>query len=661
MADEQSHYVELSGNPIRFEPISRQTNVFYDEVKRQVFAVRSGGAFGVVVKGPDEKTSTTFRMEDKGPVVCIKFSSDLRILAVQRSQRTVEFINFHSGNADSSEYSQTCKGKNTKLIGFNWISGSEIIFITDHGLELYQVTAEKKMLRSVKTISISINWFTFMVDSSLLLVSSSTLGNVLTPIHFKQPANIVKLPKFEVDLPQVPKPPKLCLLERDVTIAILYSVIYVVVLRHQPRGPSNKGAEIVLYQLQRESPAKKTDVLRLNMMSGRFAVNVVDNLVVVHHQASKTSMVFDVGLPPSETDSYCSYHHPVLAPLPIKPVKLKVAGIPTQTGLEMREVGVELYSPNWVVFQPNIVIDAKLGCLWHISLRLDALVPMIPDKCRLVDFLLLRRDSKKVILYVLQTALVPGQHCNLATIAKIFNKLNEVYRAYLVEHHALTGEEAATPKSQPPPRVPAGSRVVIDQSDMYTHVLTPVAERKDCNHKFLVAVLVEYIRSLNQYQISVQHFLYELVINTLVHHNCFYQLHQFLQYHVLSDSKPIACLLLSLESCYPPAYQLALDMLKRLTTANEEIIEVLLSKNQILAALRFLRSVGGADNASSRKFLEAAVGASDDMLFYTVFKFFEQRNLRLRANPMFVPGEHCEKYVQLFEQKFGYESFTPVQ
>ncbi|XP_041484541.1 regulator of MON1-CCZ1 complex-like isoform X1 [Lytechinus variegatus] len=664
MAEDQSHYVELSGNPIRFEPISRQTNVFYDEVKRQVFAVRSGGAFGVVVKGPDEKTSTTFRMEDKGPVISIKFSSDLRILAVQRSQRTVEFINFHTGSADTSEYSQMCKGKNTKIIGFNWVSGNEIVFITDHGLELYQVTAEKKTLRSMKNVSISINWFTFMNESALLLVSSSTLGNVLTPIHCKT-GNISKLPKFEVDLPVVPKPPKLCLLERDVTIAILYSVIYVVVLRHQPRGPSNQGAEIVLYQLQRESPAKKTDVLRLNM-SGRFAVNVVDNLVVVHHQASKTSMVFDIGLTPNETDNYCNYHHPVLAPLPIKPVKLKVAGIPTQTGLEMREVGVELYSPNWVVFQPNIVIDAKLGCLWHISLRLDALVPMIPDKCRLIDFLLLRRESKKVILYVLQTALVPGQHCNLATIAKIFNKLNEVYRSYLAERHALHVEETSSPKnSQSAARVSLGTRVVIEQSDMYTHVLTPVAERKarmkDSNHKFLVAVLVEYIRSLNQYQIPVQHFLYELVINTLVHHNCFYQLHQFLQYHVLSDSKPIACLLLSLESCYPPAYQLALDMLKRLTTANEEIIEVLLSKNQILAALRFLRSVGGAENASSRKFLEAALNADDDMLFYTVFKFFEQRNLRMRGNPLFAPGEHCEKFVHVFEQKFGYESFVPIQ
>ena len=77
---------------------------------------------------------------------------------------------------------------------------------------------------------------------------------------------------------------------------------------------------------------------------------------------------------------------------------------------------------------------------------------------------------------------------------------------------------------------------------------------------------------------------------------------------------------------------------QRVTTANEEIVEVLLSKNQLLSALRFLRSVGGADNASGRKFLEAAKNADDRMLFFTVYKFFEQRNIRLRGNPQFMPG-----------------------
>lgn len=118
---------------------------------------------------------------------------------------------------------------------------------------------------------------------------------------------------------------------------------------------------------------------------------------------------------------------------------------------------------------------------------------------------------------------------------------------------------------------------------------------QEAPHKFTIAVLMEYIRSLNQFQIAVQvnhlcakyiaplheitcsfspvlvtyvssiqywlvdskntyrdlplivfflhsqHYLYELVIKTLVQHNLFYMLHQFLQYHVLSDSKPLVC------------------------------------------------------------------------------------------------------------------------
>jgi len=53
---------------------------------------------------------------------------------------------------------------------------------------------------------------------------------------------------------------------------------------------------------------------------------------------------------------------------------------------------------------------------------------------------------------------------------------------------------------------------------------------------------------------------------------------------------------------------------------------------------RFVRSVGTADQVSARKFLEAAQNTNDAMLFYTVFKFFEQRNVRLRGSPQFPQG-----------------------
>lgn len=47
-----------------------------------------------------------------------------------------------------------------------------------------------------------------------------------------------------------------------------------------------------------------------------------------------------------------------------------------------------------------------------------------------------------------------------------------------------------------------------------------------------------------------------------------------------------ACLLLSLVGRYSAGQQLSLDMLCRLNTAHDEIIEVLLSQHQVTPALR---------------------------------------------------------------------------
>lgn len=80
-------------------------------------------------------------------------------------------------------------------------------------------------------------------------------------------------------------------------------------------------------------------------------------------------------------------------------------------------------------------------------------------------------------------------------------------------------------------------------------------------------------------------------------------------------------------------------MLKRLATANDEIVEVLLSQYQVTRALKFVEENGNIDHISARKFLEVAMNANDASLFYSVFKFFELRNLRLRGVPDFVKGK----------------------
>jgi len=50
----------------------------------------------------------------------------------------------------------------------------------------------------------------------------------------------------------------------------------------------------------------------------------------------------------------------------------------------------------------------------------------------------------------------------------------------------------------------------------------------------------------------------------------------------------------------------------------------------------------------------------DVRIFFTVFKFFEQRNQRLRSNPRFQTGEHCEEYVKYFEKTFGQDALMPI-
>uniref|UniRef100_A0A3P8QET1 Mic1 domain-containing protein n=1 Tax=Astatotilapia calliptera TaxID=8154 RepID=A0A3P8QET1_ASTCA len=489
MAEE--HYLELSENPVQFEHASSVNNVFFDEANKQVFAVRSGGATGVVVKGPDDKSSVAFRMDDKGEVKCIKFSIGNKILAVQRTSKSVVF-------------------------------------------------PDKRSLKLLKSQSINVNWYQYCPETAVILLSTTVQGNILQPFAFRN-GTMSKMSKFEIELPVVPKPAKLSLSERDIAMATIYGQLYVMYLKHHSRTANSPSAEVVLYHLSREGSCKKSHVLKLNT-TGKFALNIVDNLVVVHHQTR-----------------LCPEHPPAPVLLLHRPLVFPAgpAAVPSQP-----PVPCQLYSSSWSVFQPDIIISASEGYLWYLQVKLPPTVNLLQDKGKLMDFLLRRRECKMVILSVCsQSAYLTAG--SLPVVATVFDKLNQVYKDYLEAEQSYTqAMESGPSRGSAAQKRPVRTQAVIDQSDMYTHVLSSFTERKGVSHKFIIAVLMEYIRSLNQFQITVQHYLYELVIKTLVQHNLFYMLHQFLQYHVLSDSKPLACLLLSLESTYPPAHQLSLDMLK---------------------------------------------------------------------------------------------------
>ena len=266
---------------------------------------------------------------------------------------------------------------------------------------------------------------------------------------------------------------------------------------------------------------------------------------------------------------------------------------------------------------------------------------------------LLRAASKPVIVSVLNQMLTPGRQSSVNMISQIFDKINAVYAEFQELNITGTAQISDTSKENELTGKWFQKQSVLEQKDIYSGVFAVLIEQKSVDDKFIIAVLLEYVRSLNQYKISVEYYLHEFIINILVQRNLFYQLHQFLQYHIFSDSKPLACLLLSLENVYPCAYDLALDMMKRLGDAHEELVETLLQKGEILQALKYMQNVDIVHSAAPRKFLEAAVKTEDDVIFHAVFTFFQQRNVKLRKSSKFVRGEQCESYEKIFEKKFG--------
>lgn len=70
-------------------------------------------------------------------------------------------------------------------------------------------------------------------------------------------------------------------LERDVVLATLYSSPAVLILRHHSGANS---AEVHIHTLSDTGQIPvKSHVLKMGL-SGRFAINIVDDVILVHHQ-----------------------------------------------------------------------------------------------------------------------------------------------------------------------------------------------------------------------------------------------------------------------------------------------------------------------------------------------------------------------------------------
>ncbi|XP_055846328.1 regulator of MON1-CCZ1 complex [Episyrphus balteatus] len=622
------HYIELSKSPIRFDSVSQLTNVFFDESNKQIFAIRSNGTTGVIVKGPTESSVISFCMNDRGTIRSIKFSPDNQVLAVQRRDNSVEFICFQ-GDQPQLDNIITHQAKNAFIYGFVWVHSRECALISSTGVEIYTVIVEKRQVKLVKALAMGVKWFTWCSEGNIALVCSSD-SCTLTPIIIKQ-KTITKLNKLDLGNPNRE------IAEIKVTLSQVYGTLAVLILQSNQNGLM----EVEVHLLNGPGLApRKCHILRLGH-SGRFAINIVDNLIVVHHQASSTSLLFDIALS-GETYDGITYHAPVTPGRSIRPFALKIPGI----SLDERTMQCALYSTNWVLFQPNIVIDGKLGCMWYLYLKIEPLCSLITDRVRLVEFLLQRTCGKPILLKVLKQ-LVDEQYNGtlLPILENIFYKINKVYESWVQLQLQTQTAQPSTVKTLP--KLPAPPRVLIDQSDMHNSVFSLIPERP-----YTETVLILYLQSLSKHNIAAQEDLSKMIITELIRNRNFDTLRRLVEFSLLMESKPIACFLLSYSNVNPAISQIALDMLSKIK-ANEIIIEVLLGQGKVVDALRLAMSLPDGETISARKYLEAAQKSKDDLVFHTVFTYFQTRNLRQRGSAEFLKSEQCYEFMTYYNTLYS--------
>jgi regulator of MON1-CCZ1 complex len=620
---EDNYYLLLSeNNYLKFDPVSQITNVFFDDSKKQIFIVKSAC---VSVKSLEDNRSFSFMIESS-PLLAIKFNSDDGILAIQRNEHSIE-LNAVKNNQLVQHSTIYYESKKTIIFGFFFSQPNEVVIVTADNIEIFQINTSKKSMKSMKSISISSNWFSWNRINCVVL--SSNNGMLLTPILLGNPiksGTLTKLNSIIIDDGHEVN-------ERDVTTGVLYGKPAILIVR----TTRMRLLEIWVYLL--EGPAfKRCHILKLGF-SGRVAISITDSIIIVHHQTSKVSLLFDIAIN-GELQDGVEVHTSLLPGKSIKPFSIKLPSV----SLKENSMNVELYSANWVIFQPDIIIDVKLGYMFKLCIAIDKI--QIGDKIKLVDFLLHREKEKAHLINVLSQLISPedsNEGVHLPILETVFDKLNKIYKQKLdydlVKMQATPTTFLPSPstfKSFATPVPTAPTQIIIDQSDIL-QIFNTIVD-KNIQEK----ILIVYLHSIVKHSISCEYDLSKLIVITLVGSQKVQDLQQILSYNVLHESKPLACFLLSLTNYHPMISQMALDMLRRLN-AHEIIVEILLEQGKVVDAVRLSKQYMNPDTISARKFLDAALKSEDKMIFYSVYNFFIARNNRLRGTNDFAKSKFIIK------------------
>ncbi|XP_041024360.1 uncharacterized protein LOC121265011 [Juglans microcarpa x Juglans regia] len=165
----------------------------------------------------------------------------------------------------------------------------------------------------------------------------------------------------------------------------------------------------------------------------------------------------------------------------------------------------------------------------------------------------------------------------------------------------------------------------ISPDEMYDFVFAPVEEMVG-DPSYLVAIIVEFLRSANSEKIKVHPNLYVLTIQLLARNERYTELGLFVINKIVEPSKEVALQLLESGHQNIQTGKLGLDMLRQLSLHHDYVL-FLVQDGYYLEALRYARKYK-VNTVQPSLFLEAAYASNDSQHLAAVLRFFSD----------FIPG-----------------------
>ncbi|XP_047961089.1 regulator of MON1-CCZ1 complex isoform X2 [Salvia hispanica] len=661
-------HVYIQYPPLRCHvPGSRK--LFYDDGNKLILSLTPNQVFSWKIATYNPYAAPSFDPISEGSVLSIRYSLDLKHLAIQRSSHEIQFWNKETGDT----FSHKCRSESESILGFFWTDcpTCDIVFVKTSGLELYTYGTESRNLQLVQTKKLSISWYKYTHESRLVLLASGIQCKSFTGFQLSS-AGMISLPKFEMAMAKSEANSNPILAAEDVHIITVYGRIYCLQFDRVTMLLNS-------YRFYRDAVVQQGS---LPVYSERIAVSVVDNVLLVHQVEARVVIVYDI---------YADSQAPISAPLPLflrgyskANVAFSQTASKTSGASESKnlcDTEETTYGDQWKFLVPDLVLDVSNGSLWKISLDLEGISASSSEVQLILEFLQRRKleaeKAKQLSLAIVRTIILERKP--IPMVARAMDVLLAAYsqaiktgsynkrsrteeisssnapntavesdgpsiekkeRGDLLEPGLLGSEDLPTRQYQT--LVPANNQLnssasqrnqsivtssaATSPADFYSHVFSPIEEEMTGDGSYLTAITIEFLRSCSLEKLKVYPNTYALLVQILARDERYAELGLFIMNKIIEPSKEVALQLLDSGHQNQQIRKLGLDILRQLSLHHDYVL-LLVQDGYYLQALRYARK-NKVNTVRSSLFLEAAYISKDPQHLAAVLRFFSD----------FIPG-----------------------